>query len=202
MTEHGSRSMSQTIRIGLTAMLVAAGACMVHVSEARAQAAPDQAIPIASDELQRVLSTITAPQGDQQVRVVDMGTYNLAVGVLHRGPTSDTPGGPITGLVHTKVTETYVILSGAGTLVTGGTLANPRAFPANNEVVTVLAGPSSSGAIQNGTLRPVKTGDVIIIPAGVPHGWTNVPDHVNYLSIRPDMEKVLPAGYVHPTVRQ
>lgn len=193
--------MSHAIRMHLTGILVAAWLATLCVSEARAQSPPDHAIPIASEELQRVLSTITAAQGDQQVRVVDMGRYNLAVGVLHRGRTTDTPGGTITGLVHTQVTETYVILSGTGTLVTGGTLANPRAFPANNEVVTVLAGPSTSGAIQNGTLRPVKTGDVIIIPAGVPHGWTNVPDHVNYLSIRPDLEKVLPAGYVHPTIR-
>lgn len=186
-------------RVLLLALLVSTGVARATVVQA--QAPPDYAVPIASEELQRVLSTITAPQGDQQVRVVDMGKYNLAVGVLHRGPTTNGPGAAITGLVHAQVTETYVILSGAGTLVTGGTLANPRAFPATNEVVTVLAGPSTGGAIQNGTLRPVKTGDVIIIPAGVPHGWTNVPDHVNYLSIRPDLEKVLPAGYVHPTIR-
>jgi mannose-6-phosphate isomerase-like protein (cupin superfamily) len=169
--------------------------------DAAGQGIPDHAVPIAAEEVQRVLATITASQGDQQVRVVDMGRYNLAVGVLHRGRTTDTPGSPVVGLAHAQVTETYVILSGAGTLVTGGALGNPRAFPANNEVVTVLAGPSTSGAIQNGTSRPVKPGDVIIIPAGVPHGWTNVPDHVDYLSIRPDVDKVLPAGYVHPLLR-
>jgi mannose-6-phosphate isomerase-like protein (cupin superfamily) len=167
-----------------------------------AQAPPSAAIAIDVAEIQKVLATITAPQGDQQIRVVDMGRYNLAVGVLHRGKTSDTPGAPINGLVHTQVTETYVILSGAGTLVTGGILANPRAFPADNDVVTTLAGPSNAGPIQNGSMRPVKTGDVIIIPAGVPHGWTNVPDHVDYLSVRPDQDKVLPAGYVHPTLRK
>jgi mannose-6-phosphate isomerase-like protein (cupin superfamily) len=167
-----------------------------------AQGPPTDAVPIAVDEVQKVLSTITAAQGDQQIRVVDMGRYNLAVGVLHRGRTSDVAGAPINGLVHSQVTETYVIISGAGTLVTGGTLSSSRAFPADSEVVTTLAGPSTSGPIQNGTLRPVKTGDVIIIPAGVPHGWTNVPDHVDYLSVRPDPDKVLPAGYVHPLVRK
>lgn len=168
----------------------------------RAQNPPQDAIPIDVAEVQTVLKTITAQQGDQQIRVVDMGRYNLAVGVLHRGKTPDTPGAPITGLAHSQVTETYVIISGAGTLVTGGTLANPRSFPTESEVVTTLAGPSTSGAIQNGVQRPVKAGDVIIIPAGVPHGWTNVPDHVDYLSVRPDQDKVLPAGYVHPTIRK
>ena len=86
--------------------------------------------------------------------------------------------------------------------MTGGSLLNPRAFPADNEVVTTLAGPSTAGPIDRGTERPVKAGDVIIIPAGVPHGWTRVPDHVDYLSVRPDLDKVLPAGYVHPTVRK
>jgi len=167
-----------------------------------AQALPTEAIPIDAGEVQRVLSTITAPQGDQQIRVVDMGRYNLAVGVLHRGKTTDTPGAPINGLVHSKVTETYYIISGAGTLVTGGSLANPRAFPADNEVVTTLAGPSTTGPIEHGTERPVKAGDVIIIPAGVPHGWTHVPDHVDYLSVRPDLDKVLPAGYSHPMLRK
>ena len=176
--------------------------CLCQADAALAQAPPAAAVPIDASEVQRVLSTITAPQGDQQIRVVDMGKYNLAVGVLHRGKTTDTPGAPINGLVHTQVTETYYIISGEGTLVTGGRLLNPRAFPADNEVVTTLAGPSTAGPIDRGTERPVKAGDVIIIPAGVPHGWTRVPDHVDYLSVRPDLDKVLPAGFVHPTVRK
>jgi mannose-6-phosphate isomerase-like protein (cupin superfamily) len=168
----------------------------------RAQNPPTDAIPIDVAEVQSVLKTITAQQGDQQIRVVDMGRYNLAVGVLHRGKTADTPRAAINGLAHSQVTETYVIISGAGTLVTGGTIANPRPFAADSEVVTTLAGPSTSGPIQNGVQRPVKAGDVIIIPAGVPHGWTNVPDHVDYLSVRPDQDKVLPAGYINPTIRR
>lgn len=180
----------------------AALAVAVCATPLLAQGPPKDSVAIDAAEVQRVLSTITAPQGDQQIKVVDMGKYNLAVGVLHRGKTTDTSGAPINGLAHAQVTETYVIISGEGTLVTGGSLSNPRSFPADNEVVTTLAGPSTSGPIQNGTKRRVKTGDVIIIPAGVPHGWTEVPDHVNYLSIRPDQDKVLPAGYVHPTIRK
>ena len=187
-------------RVFLTAVAVTAG--VGHAVGAFAQAPPKDAVAIDASEVQRVVATITAPQGDQQIRVVDMGTYNLAVGVLHRGKTTDTPGAPISGLVHAQVTETYYIISGAGTLVTGGSLANPRAFPADNEVVTTLAGPSTAGPIEHGTERPVKAGDVIIIPAGVPHGWTHVPDHVDYLSVRPDIDKVLPAGYTHPLLRK
>ena len=46
----------------------------------------------------------------------------------------------------------------------------------------------------------MSAGDVVVIPAGLLHGWVEIPDHVNYLSIRPDPDRVLPAGYVNPTI--
>ena len=45
-------------------------------------------------------------------------------------------------------------------------------------------------------------GDIIVIPAGVPHGWTDIADHVDYLSVRPDPDRVLPAGYVNPALKK
>jgi hypothetical protein len=65
-----------------------------------------------------------------------------------------------------------------------------------------LNGPSCSGAIAGPNIvrRTVKTGDVVVIPAGVPHGWTEITDHVDYLSIRPS-DHVLEAGYVHPALK-
>ena len=49
--------------------------------------------------------------------------------------------------------------------------------------------------------RNVKTGDIIIIPAGVPHGWSNIPEHVDYLSFRPS-DDALTVGYVHPSLKK
>ena len=31
-----------------------------------------------------------------------------------------------------------------------------------------------------------------------PWGWSQITDHVTYLSVRPDPDRVLPAGYVYP----
>jgi len=45
----------------------------------------------------------------------------------------------------------------------------------------------------------VKAGDIIIIPAGVIHGWVDVPDHVDYLSFRP-LQNLFQAGWVNPTI--
>jgi len=49
--------------------------------------------------------------------------------------------------------------------------------------------------------REVRVGDIIIIPAGTPHGWSNIPDHVDYLSFRPS-QNALTAGYVNPAIKK
>lgn len=107
------------------------------------------------------------------------------------------------GIAHDQQTEGYLIVSGGGTLVTGGKIYNGRKTPPDSEVTKVLNGPSCSGAIVGSDVvkKVVKTGDIIIIPAGVPHGWSEITDHVDYLSFRPSA-RVLKAGYVHPSLKK
>ena len=42
---------------------------------------------------------------------------------------------------------------------------------------------------------------IIIVPPNTPHGWVNIPDHVDYLTFRPS-PGILTAGYVHPSIRK
>jgi len=137
---------------------------------------------------------------DRQIKVVDLGKYNLGVGVLRRGPTKE--GAPVGAIAHSQVTEVYYIISGGGTLVTGGTIVGQKPLAAESEVVRIAVGASVSGTFQGGERRLVGPGDVVIIPAGVPHGFADIKDHVTYLSVRPDPDHVLPAGYVHPALKQ
>lgn len=111
------------------------------------------------------------------------------------------PTGTPTGISHDLQTEGYYIVSGGGTMVTGGHIANGRKGAPDAPVTTTLNGPSCSGSILGPDVvtREVNVGDIIIIPAGVPHGWTNIPDHVDYLSFRPS-KNALTAGYVHPSI--
>jgi hypothetical protein len=122
------------------------------------------------------------------------------------GETSTAPPADATagGIYHDGQTETYIIVSGTGTLVTGGKIYNGRKSAPESEVTKVLNGPSCSGTIAGADVvrRKVKVGDIIIIPAGVPHGWTDIIDHVDYLSVRPDPERVLAAGYVNPVLQK
>lgn len=194
-----------------------------------AQLNPAPAIAITTEDIKVVLDAAAAMKRtipDNQIRVVDMGSYNLAVGIIHRGPTGGggnagaTPAaaapaattpqcgdqragvtGP-GGLYHDTTTEVYVVTSGGGTLITGGTIVNGRRSAANSEVTTVLNGASCSGTMVGYASRDVKPGDVIIIPAGTPHGFSRITDHCTYLSVRPDPKKVLPAGYVNPALKK
>jgi mannose-6-phosphate isomerase-like protein (cupin superfamily) len=121
------------------------------------------------------------------------------------GERTSTPppaGGP-SGISHDLQTEGYLIVSGAGTMVTGGHIVNGSKSAADAEVTTTLNGPSCSGAMVGADVvtRDVKVGDIIIIPAGTPHGWSNIPEHVDYLSFRPS-QSALTAGYVNPAIKK
>jgi mannose-6-phosphate isomerase-like protein (cupin superfamily) len=117
--------------------------------------------------------------------------------------TAPTSGGTPGMIAHDQQTEGYLIISGGGTLVTGGKIVNGRKSPPESEVTKVLNGPSCSGTAVGADMvkKVVKTGDIIIIPAGVPHGWTDIGDHVDYLSFRPSA-RVLEAGYTNPAIKK
>ncbi|HYM26460.1 MAG TPA: cupin domain-containing protein [Vicinamibacterales bacterium] len=158
---------------------------------------PTSAVDVTAGDLRAVLKQ--APVDgvmDQQIRVVDMGKYNVAVGILHRAAKARQ-----TSISHAQVTEIYHIIDGSGTFVTGGTMVEPTAAPADGTVVKVLVGPSTNGtAIRNGQSRKVGPGDVIIVPPGVAHWFSAVESDMNYLVVRVDGDHVLPSGYVNPAV--
>ena len=63
----------------------------------------------------------------------------------------------------------------------------------------ILNGPGGNGTPGQGSYsRRLQPGDIVIIPPGVLHVWTEIPDQVTYLSVRPDPDRVLPGGYVNP----
>jgi len=169
------------------------------VAGAQSGTAPTLATDITAAEIAAVAKT--AEGTDREIKIVDMGRYNLGVAVLRRSAMK--PGGPASAINHSQLTEVYYIVSGAGTLVTGGEVANVKALPATSELVTTIVGPTNTATFTKPTqVRQVAAGDVVIIPAGVYHGWAEVPDHIEYVSIRPDVDKVLPAGYLNPTLKK
>jgi mannose-6-phosphate isomerase-like protein (cupin superfamily) len=176
--------------------------CVLTAATAGAQlVGEDQASGQATDVTRAEIAAIFASLGDAidlQVKVVDAGGgTNVAVGVLERGPMQNSDGA-VRGLVHHQVAEVYYVLEGSGILVTGGALADAREIALESATVTELVGPSSSGITRGGTSRRVAAGDVVVIPAGIFHGFSQIEETIRYLSIRVDPDQVLPAGYVNP----
>jgi hypothetical protein len=119
-----------------------------------------------------------------------------APGPCGRQMATPPPGGTAGGITHDSQTEGYYIVSGAGTMFTDGYIVNGRHNPSPD-----LNGPTCGGMAYNVVKKQVKAGDIIIIPAGVVHGWVDIPEHVDYLSFRPS-PGILTAGYVHPVLRK
>jgi mannose-6-phosphate isomerase-like protein (cupin superfamily) len=151
-----------------------------------------QATYISNDELvaytKRAIATRTT---DQQVRAVDIGKSNVAIGLVHRGRL-DQPQ-PASVAEHDLVSEVYHVIDGSATLVTGPDLVDKRRRPADNTAVRLLNGPGNNAAsIRNGVTHQLKAGDVIVIPAGTGHWFTKIDDHITYLMVRVDPDKVAP----------
>ena len=160
---------------------------------------PDNATHIPAGDIMTVFEHL-GETIDQQIRVVDIGDdINVAVGILRRAGTR-TEGEAINAILHHRVTEVYYVLSGSGVLVTGGDESNAREFPPDNNSVLVLIGPSGSRTVVNGQVQTITAGDVVVIPAGVPHGFRHIQDQITYLSIRVDPDQTLPIGYAHPSL--
>src|SRR5436309_10148995 len=139
---------------------------------AQAGAPPNIAFDITKADIDLVLKNAPPSPPDRQLRVVDMGKYNLGVGIIHRGPTNDKPGDPISMIYHDYTAETYIIVSGSGVLTTGGIINSKKASAG---VANVMNGPSGNGTAGTGAYsRIVKEGDIIIIPTGVGHGWSPI----------------------------
>jgi hypothetical protein len=184
-----------------------AGSALLILSQticvAQSHAKPNVATDISAEDVQKVLKG-APPAVDQQLKVVDAGPYNVGVGIIHRGPTKDSADGMGPCIAHHNQTEAYIIVEGAGTLVTGGNIMGAKEISKDGEAYKVLNGPSANGTVKlsEAQVRPVKPGDIIIIPPDVCHGWIGITDHVNYLSVRPDPDRVLPAGYVNPALKK
>ena len=154
------------------------------IADAQTKALP--ATDISAAEIQALIGP-RKPNTLPNIRVVDAGGHNVGVGVLYRAQ-----GQSQTAAVHYKVSEVYHVMKGAGTLVTGGTLVNAKTRAADSVEVTREDGPGVSGtAIQGGTSRQIKEGDIVVIPAGTPHWFSKIDGSLAYLVIRIDPSQLV-----------
>ena len=77
--------------------------------------------------------------------------------------------------VHTQDTDLIHVLEGSATFVTGGTVVAPKNIAADE-----IRGSSIAG----GETRVIAKGDVIIVPAGMPHWFKDVRGPVLYYTVK------------------
>jgi hypothetical protein len=136
---------------------------------------------------------------DEPLCVLDAGPNRLGAFVVGRpkitGPTRVFPDGtvPVTeGLQLDQVSAVLQVLNGAGEFVVGGTLVNPVQMAANDPDASVIGPGRRGNAILGGARRRITRGDIVIIPAGVPHGFASIETPISYLVVRVDSGRSLP----------
>jgi mannose-6-phosphate isomerase-like protein (cupin superfamily) len=99
------------------------------------------------------------PKGVPPAGAARMSFENAAMMISHRTATGRVE-------VHQAVADFVVVQSGTATLITGGEVVDQ-----------VTTGPNELGgsSIKGGVSRTVTTGDVYVIPPGVPHWYVLQP---------------------------
>jgi mannose-6-phosphate isomerase-like protein (cupin superfamily) len=150
-------------------------------TSAWAQTPPVPAVHITPAEIATFLESAIAKSAvDQPIKSADVHGGKALVAMLHRDKAEAG------ALIHERATETYYILHGSGTIVTGGALGGT---PKPTDLTRLGAGPSLMGERQGGDSRRVGPGDVIIIPAGTPHSFSVLDSPMSYLVFRFDPGK-------------
>lgn len=78
---------------------------------------------------------------------------------------------------HDKIVDVVIVQSGEGTLLLGGRMVNPKSSSGAGEYLGT--------GIEGGERHPLGAGDVVHIPAGVPHSFL-VPKgkHITYVLVK------------------
>ena len=111
-----------------------------------------------------IADTPDAPMVVARIESTDTTRVNL----IHRTV-------PQNAIIHATGWEVHHITDGTGTVVTGGRV-----------VRSTGAGGERVAKIEDGSSRVVTAGDVVIIPAGTPHWYSDIDGSVTYLEIRYD----------------
>src|ERR1051325_3479187 len=77
--------------------------------------------------------------------------------------------------IHEKETDVIYVVEGEATFVTGGVVGGPRQTKAGQSVGT---------DVKDGQTHKLTKGDVIVVPAGTPHWFKEVPKSVNYYVVK------------------
>jgi mannose-6-phosphate isomerase-like protein (cupin superfamily) len=164
-----TRARAFTICAASLLLAVSSGVAAASAQASGAQAAGPSGFASGADvqiQLREMLAAMKPDQGFMWRPLVRDGATVAAIEIWKK------PGRPA---VHPAEAEYAIVLEGAGTLVSGGTMADPKAKNA-----TLIEG----SQIEGGVTRTLGPGDVILIPAGVPHWFGITGDRLVLLGLK------------------
>jgi len=184
----------RTIFVGVAALVAAAAFVLGRLSAqepvASCRMCPSTYIPASEVAAYTAIGRATNVI-DQQMRALDIGKAQVEIALVHRSKL-DAPA-PRSVAEHDLVSEVYYVISGSGTNRTGPEIVDPQRRPADDRAVLTLNGPGANATgIRNAAEHELAAGDVLVIPAGTGHQFTKIDDHITYLMIRIDPDKVVP----------
>ncbi|HZI81005.1 MAG TPA: ankyrin repeat domain-containing protein [Vicinamibacterales bacterium] len=184
LLDRGARPDDRTV-LGWTPLRVAQG---VFFANAKKE------FPAAEAILKKALAAAPAQAAAAQAAVPQAPAAAGGVVYLDRDKTAElmAKGGPLaagsdyqataarrTGPgqveVHDKETDIFYVVDGEATFVTGGKMIGGKLARPNQWLGTTIEG---------GETRQLKKGDFIVIPAGLPHWFKDVPQAVNYYVVK------------------
>lgn len=175
-----------------TWMIVAIVLCCV-VSKGAVAVDEDFRVATVIDAETLAATAAAAPAGDvsdQAIRHVSSAEGNLGIGIVHRPLLK--PGGEVIAIQHHKQSEVYRVISGSGTLVTSRSMENSTPLAQDGQIVLNLTGPSDRGVIGSADERQsINAGDIVIIPAGVAHGFSEITEAITYMVVRIDPQRLV-----------
>lgn len=99
----------------------------------------------------------------------------IRIGIVHRTRAETR------ALMHQELTEIYYMVEGSGTLITGGNMESlqPVSDPPN-----LGPTPSFFAEQRGGESRRIEPGDMVVIPAGIPHRFSEIDGPLSYVIYR------------------
>jgi mannose-6-phosphate isomerase-like protein (cupin superfamily) len=127
---------------------------------------------------------LLAIAADPPQKVTYVGHDKVAAAISKGGPLVAAPDLTVTGShrdkagqveVHEKETDVIYIIEGDATFVTGGTVVGQK---------QTRPGQFLGTDVQGGETHTLTKGDVIVVPAGIPHWFKEVPKSVSYYVVK------------------
>src|SRR6266446_8363328 len=134
--------------------------------------------------LAALLTTVTLLTAADASGVTYVGHDKVAAALSKGGPLVSAPDLTVSGShrdkagqveVHDKETDVIHVIDGEATFVTGGTMVGGKSSKKGQWMGTDITG---------GQTHHLTKGDVIVVPAGTPHWFKEVPHSVSYYVVK------------------